>query len=145
MRTAMTRQRPLGPADGADSGVERIFRTHRLGMVRLALLLVDDRETAEDVAQDAFAALHRRWSSLATEDAVDHLTSPDNPAESAEQTDSTQHILKLLETLPANQQTSATSLSGPLPESERCSQIFEIFEKSRQKRPVCPPRQRRAA
>jgi RNA polymerase sigma-70 factor (sigma-E family) len=39
-------------------------------MVRLALLLVDDRETAEDVAQDAFAALHRRWHSLQTEDAA---------------------------------------------------------------------------
>jgi RNA polymerase sigma-70 factor (sigma-E family) len=39
-------------------------------MVRLALLLVDDRETAEDVAQEAFAALHRRWHSLQTEDAA---------------------------------------------------------------------------
>ncbi len=39
-------------------------------MVRLALLLVDDRETAEDVAQDAFAALHRRWDSLSTQDAA---------------------------------------------------------------------------
>jgi RNA polymerase sigma-70 factor (sigma-E family) len=39
-------------------------------MVRLAALLVDDRETAEDVAQDAFAALHRRWKSLAAEDAA---------------------------------------------------------------------------
>jgi RNA polymerase sigma-70 factor (sigma-E family) len=58
------------PDPGRDAGVERIYREHRLGMVRLASLLVDDRETAEDVAQDAFAALHRRWSSLATEDAA---------------------------------------------------------------------------
>jgi RNA polymerase sigma-70 factor (sigma-E family) len=70
MRPATTRQRPLRPSDGANSGVERLFRTHRLGMVRLALLLVDDRESAEDVTQDAFAALHRRWSSLASEDAA---------------------------------------------------------------------------
>jgi len=48
----------------ADTGVAQLFRTHRLAMVRLAMLLVDDRETAEDVAQEAFAALHRRWSSL---------------------------------------------------------------------------------
>ena len=48
----------------ADAGVERLYRSHRLSMVRLALLLVDDRETAEDVAQDAFAALHRRWHSI---------------------------------------------------------------------------------
>jgi RNA polymerase sigma-70 factor (sigma-E family) len=54
----------------ADAGVERLFRTQRLAMVRLAILLVDDRETAEDVVQDAFAALHRRWASLSTEDAA---------------------------------------------------------------------------
>jgi RNA polymerase sigma-70 factor (sigma-E family) len=54
----------------ADIGVERLFRAHRLTMVRLARLLVDDRETAEDVVQDAFAALHRRWASLSTQDAA---------------------------------------------------------------------------
>jgi RNA polymerase sigma-70 factor (sigma-E family) len=54
----------------ADIGVERLFRTHRLQMVRLARLLVDDRETAEDVAQDAFTALHRRWRALSDEDAA---------------------------------------------------------------------------
>jgi RNA polymerase sigma-70 factor (sigma-E family) len=54
----------------ADLGVERLYRTHRLTMVRLALLLVDDQETAEDVTQDAFAALHRRWSSLSSTDAA---------------------------------------------------------------------------
>jgi RNA polymerase sigma-70 factor (sigma-E family) len=62
------------PASGSertsDAGIERLYRAHRLAMVRLALLLVDDRETAEDVAQDAFAALHRRWNSLRTEDAA---------------------------------------------------------------------------
>jgi RNA polymerase sigma-70 factor (sigma-E family) len=57
---------------GADSavGVESLFRTHRLAMVRLALLLVDDRETAEDVAQEAFAALHRRWNALSSDAAA---------------------------------------------------------------------------
>ena len=54
----------------ADAGVERLFRAERLSMVRLALLLVDDRETAEDVVQDAFAALHRRWSRLHDADAA---------------------------------------------------------------------------
>jgi RNA polymerase sigma-70 factor (sigma-E family) len=54
----------------SDADIERLYRTQRLAMVRLALLLVDDRETAEDVAQDAFAALHRRWQSLHTEDAA---------------------------------------------------------------------------
>jgi RNA polymerase sigma-70 factor (sigma-E family) len=54
----------------ADTAVARLFREHRLYLVRLALLLVDDRETAEDVVQDAFAALHRRWHSIATPDAA---------------------------------------------------------------------------
>jgi RNA polymerase sigma-70 factor (sigma-E family) len=56
--------------ESADAGVARLYRSHRLSMVRLAALLVDDRETAEDVAQDAFAALHRRWPSLASQDAA---------------------------------------------------------------------------
>jgi RNA polymerase sigma-70 factor (sigma-E family) len=41
-----------------------IYHTHRLGMVRLAVLLVDDLGTAEDVVQDAFAGLHQRWDRL---------------------------------------------------------------------------------
>ncbi len=62
---------PGGRAPAADpAGVERLYRGQRLSMVRLALLLVDDRETAEDVAQDAFAALHRHWPALASEDAA---------------------------------------------------------------------------
>ena len=67
MGTAMAVLRE--PID-ADIGVERLFRAHRLQMVRLALLLVDDRETAEDVVQEAFAALHRRRGSLKTPDAA---------------------------------------------------------------------------
>src|SRR5258708_23739101 len=58
-----------GHAD-ADTGVERLFRAERLRMVRLALLLVDDLETAEDVVQDAFAALHRHWPQLHDADAA---------------------------------------------------------------------------
>jgi RNA polymerase sigma-70 factor (sigma-E family) len=61
---------PATDGSDADDGVARLFRTHRLGMVRLAVLLVDDRETAEDVVQDAFAALHRRWSHLASPEAA---------------------------------------------------------------------------
>jgi RNA polymerase sigma-70 factor (sigma-E family) len=56
--------------DQADAAVADLFRAQRLGMVRLAVLLVDDRETAEDVVQDAFAAVHRRWTSLASSDAA---------------------------------------------------------------------------
>ena len=57
-------------AEDADTAVAALFRSHRLAMVRLARLLVDDLETAEDVVQDAFSALHRRWASIATPDAA---------------------------------------------------------------------------
>ena len=63
-------ERPTHRGVDADSGVAVLFRTHRLAMVRLALLLLDDRESAEDVVQDAFAALHRRWPSLHSEQAA---------------------------------------------------------------------------
>jgi RNA polymerase sigma-70 factor (sigma-E family) len=74
MRTTMVRNRDvpvrLAPADDADSAVAALFASHRLAMVRLAVLLVDDLQTAEDVVQDAFAALHRRWSALADREAA---------------------------------------------------------------------------
>jgi RNA polymerase sigma-70 factor (sigma-E family) len=44
--------------------VAMVFAEHRLGLIRLAVLLVGDRATAEDVVQDAFAGLHRRWPEL---------------------------------------------------------------------------------
>lgn len=40
--------------------VSELYHAHRLPMVRLAVLLVDDLATAEDVVQDAFTALYRR-------------------------------------------------------------------------------------
>jgi RNA polymerase sigma-70 factor (sigma-E family) len=43
---------------------EQLFHTHRLVMVRLAVLLVDEQALAEDVVQDAFANLHAHWSRL---------------------------------------------------------------------------------
>ncbi|RKT02796.1 RNA polymerase sigma-70 factor (sigma-E family) [Streptomyces sp. 3211.6] len=56
-----------GPA-GRDPGdtapaptVSELYHAHRLSMVRLAVLLVDDLGTAEDVVQDAFTALYRRY------------------------------------------------------------------------------------
>ncbi|OEU96239.1 SigE family RNA polymerase sigma factor [Streptomyces oceani] len=40
--------------------LDDLYRARRLDMVRLAVFLVDDRHTAEDVVQDAFAAVCRR-------------------------------------------------------------------------------------
>ena len=54
----------------ADAIMTELFTAHRLGLVRLAFLLVGDQETAEDVVQDAFAAVYRRWSGLADQERV---------------------------------------------------------------------------
>jgi DNA-directed RNA polymerase specialized sigma24 family protein len=61
-----------GPATEADPGrpadharyVTELFRDHHLELVRLAVLMVSDLATAEDVVQAAFEQLHRRWRSL---------------------------------------------------------------------------------
>jgi RNA polymerase sigma-70 factor (sigma-E family) len=44
--------------------VTALYQAHALGLVRLAVLMVGDQPTAEDVVQDAFLALYRRWPSL---------------------------------------------------------------------------------
>ncbi|THA57506.1 RNA polymerase sigma factor [Streptomyces sp. A1136] len=52
------RQGSAGPSPAPT--LTDLYHAHRLGMVRLAVLLVDDLATAEDVVQDAFTALYRR-------------------------------------------------------------------------------------
>ncbi|WP_329457000.1 SigE family RNA polymerase sigma factor [Streptomyces sp. NBC_01497] len=49
-----------GGAARQDPGIDALYHHRRMELVRLALLLVDDLPTAEDVVQDAFAALYRR-------------------------------------------------------------------------------------
>ena len=51
-------------ASDADWAVTALFRDHHLELVRLALVMVGDMATAEDVVQDAFEHLHKRWSRL---------------------------------------------------------------------------------
>jgi len=51
-------------AESADAAVERLYAEHWTGLVRLGALLVRDRVGAEEVVQDAFIALHRRWGSV---------------------------------------------------------------------------------
>ncbi|WP_055552704.1 sigma-70 family RNA polymerase sigma factor [Streptomyces sp. NBRC 110028] len=71
---ARRRFRLLKPVDGRDGQGGRngrepsptladLYRARRLDMVRLAVFLVDDQHTAEDVVQDAFAAVCRRHGS----------------------------------------------------------------------------------
>ena len=55
---------PLVGAGDALPTLAQMYQVHRLGLVRLAVLLVDDLPLAEDVVQDAFAAVHARWDRL---------------------------------------------------------------------------------
>jgi RNA polymerase sigma-70 factor (sigma-E family) len=47
-----------------------LYAEHRTRLVRLAVLLVDEPGTAEDVVQEAFTGLHRHWSQLRDERAA---------------------------------------------------------------------------
>jgi RNA polymerase sigma-70 factor (sigma-E family) len=51
---------PSTATAGDEHGFSELYHHRRLALVRLALLLVDDLPTAEDVVQDAFTALLRR-------------------------------------------------------------------------------------
>jgi DNA-directed RNA polymerase specialized sigma24 family protein len=46
------------------SAVTALFEEHYASLVRMARLLVDDHETAEDVVMDAFTSLYRRWTAV---------------------------------------------------------------------------------
>ena len=48
----------------ADTAVEQLYAAHYKRLVRLSVLLVQDVETAEEVVQDAFVAMHGRWRTL---------------------------------------------------------------------------------
>jgi len=52
-------------AASADESVSRLYQAHASGLVRLAVIMVGDRPTAEDVVQEAFCGLYRRWPHLA--------------------------------------------------------------------------------
>jgi RNA polymerase sigma-70 factor (sigma-E family) len=44
--------------------VTALYRAHALGLIRLAVVMLGDRPAAEDVVQEAFCGLYRRWHSL---------------------------------------------------------------------------------
>ena len=69
LRRLDTRQ-PAASDVGAPRTLADLYRDHRMRMVRLAVLLVDDPATAEDVVQEAFTGLHRHWSGLRDEAAA---------------------------------------------------------------------------
>jgi len=56
---ADTRETP-----GAAASVTALYADHALGLVRLAVVMTGDRSAAEDIVQDAFLGLYRRWDRL---------------------------------------------------------------------------------
>jgi len=48
--------------------VTALYREHALGLTRLAHVMLGNRAAAEDVVQEAFCGLYRRWQHLADTD-----------------------------------------------------------------------------
>ena len=59
-----------GSSAAADVRVEvtRLYETHAVGLIRLAVAMLGDRPSAEDAVQDAFCGLYRRFGSLVQPD-----------------------------------------------------------------------------
>jgi len=119
-----------GPVEaGAQAAVTELYLRNALGLVRLAHIMLGSRELAEDVVQDAFYGLYRRWGKLKDPDkALDYVRSsvlngcrsalrrrgrpealgpPPEPVASAEAAALTEHerreVITALRQLPARQ------------------------------------------
>jgi RNA polymerase sigma-70 factor (sigma-E family) len=64
MALALKRAIDGNPAVAPPEGFDELYQRTWWPMLRLATALVDDVGSAEDVVQDAFAALYRRWDTL---------------------------------------------------------------------------------
>lgn len=66
---------PSGPASTSMAVIspELLHATHYQALVRAAALMVDDREQAEEVVQEAFTALVARWRTVDPERAAGYL------------------------------------------------------------------------
>lgn len=62
--SAPNRQLRSVVARSADDGLEELFRTRRAASVRLVTALTGDRGVAEEIVQDAFLEVSRRWEQL---------------------------------------------------------------------------------
>jgi RNA polymerase sigma-70 factor (sigma-E family) len=63
---------PVPPA----AAVSALYQEHALALIRLAHIILGNRAAAEDVVQDAFCGLYRRWAHIADKDkAVSYVRS----------------------------------------------------------------------
>jgi RNA polymerase sigma-70 factor (sigma-E family) len=56
---------PRAASTEAERHLTALYETHALNLGRLALLILGDPAGAQDVVQDAFLGLYRRWGKLA--------------------------------------------------------------------------------
>ncbi len=71
-------EEPPALAAGQDrsAAITALYREHALGLIRLAHVMLGDKTAAEDVVQEAFCGLYRRWGHLKEPDkAVTYLRS----------------------------------------------------------------------
>jgi RNA polymerase sigma-70 factor (sigma-E family) len=59
--TATKRSQACSPPRPAAVVIDELYRAHGLSLERVALLLMGDQATAEDVVQEAFLGLYRSW------------------------------------------------------------------------------------
>jgi RNA polymerase sigma-70 factor (sigma-E family) len=60
--------RSAGRTWAADQALTDLYAAHWYSLVRLSWLLVGDQHLAEETVQDAFVAMHSRWSQLRNQD-----------------------------------------------------------------------------
>jgi RNA polymerase sigma-70 factor (sigma-E family) len=56
--------------DSAEAAVGALYQASAVGLIRLAWLMLGDQPSAEDVVQEAFCDLYRRWDRLAKADSA---------------------------------------------------------------------------
>jgi RNA polymerase sigma-70 factor (sigma-E family) len=62
------------PPDSAAAAVGALYESSALGLIRMAYVMLGDLPSAEDVVQEAFCGLYRRWDRLAsTEGALSYV------------------------------------------------------------------------
>ena len=66
----MDTRAPEAAQAAAERHVTALYQAHALSLARLALLMLGDADAAQDVVQDAFFGLYRRWDKLTSADAA---------------------------------------------------------------------------
>src|ERR1700735_4243017 len=64
--------RPAIPAEEAAVAVGALYQAMAVGLIRLAHVILGDRQAAEDVVQEAFCNLFRRWDRLSNVEGAEY-------------------------------------------------------------------------